>query len=617
MALLALSLGASIVALPPSAASAATTTMVIPASADTYVDSAAPATVFGTQTTISADASPTRYVFLRFDLTAVTGTITAATLRLHTRDTADAASPAGGTVRRITGNAWSESATTFNNRPSTSGTTVASFGAVARNAWYQVNASSAVASGGVVNLSIASTNNDGAYYDARESGANGPQLTLTIESGPSSTLTLMSTADTYVENGTAAGTNFGTSTTIVADNSPIRQAFLRFDLRAVSTVGSAKLRLHVVNNTNGPSPSGGTVSRVSGTWAETTTTYNGRPALGASLVAFGAVTQNAWVEVDVTNAAVAGSILDLALTSTNTDGAYYDARESGANAPQLVVSTTAPPPPPSGIVIAAVGDIACAPTSAVTSTSCRQLSVSNLIQNDPSIQHFLALGDLQYPNGELANFQSAYEASFGRFKAKTRPAPGNHEYNTTGATGYYTYFGPLAGDPTKGYYSFDVGTTWHVVSLNSNCSFVSCAAGSPQEQWLRADLSASTRACTIAYWHHPRWTSSSRGDNTNTDPLWRAIAGDGTELVLAGHEHVYERFAPVSATGAADTNGVRSMVVGTGGNSMGTFGTTHANSVVRLRAFGVLKLTLSTDAYSWQYVNESGTVLDSGSGTCH
>jgi hypothetical protein len=261
--------------------------------------------------------------------------------------------------------------------------------------------------------------------------------------------------------------------------------------------------------------------------------------------------------------------------------------------------------------------MACAPSSAVTSTACRQLQISNIVNNDATVEQFLALGDLQYPNGELANFQTAYEASYGRFKAKTRPAPGNHEYNTAGATGYYTYFGSIAGDPTRGYYSFDVGTTWHLIALNSNCSFVSCATGSPQEQWLRADLAASTRPCTIAYWHHPRWTSSSRGDNTIVDPLWRALADDGAELVLAGHEHVYERFAPLGATGAADANGVRSLIVGTGGNSMGSFGTTHANSLVRLQTFGILKLTLSSSSYGWQLVSESGAILDSGSGTCH
>ncbi len=614
-----------LVAFRPAAAEAAVVTQVVSASADTYVDSGAASTPLGTQGSLSVDASPTRYTFLRFSVPTVSGTITAATLRLHTRDTSDAGSPAGGTVRRITSTSWSEAATTYNNRPSTSGTTVGTFGAVSRNAWYQLNALSVVASGATLNLAIVSSNTDGAYYDARETGANGPQLVLTIETQPSSAVALTPTADTYVENGTAAGTTFGTATSFVADASPVRQSFLRFDLTAISTLASARLRLHVLNDSSGPSPFGGTVTRLSGAWGEATTTFNNKPAIGATVATLGAVTQNAWIEVDVTSAALPGAILELGITSSNTDGAYYHSRESGATSPQLIVSTTAPPtaPPPTsapaGIVIAAVGDMACAPTSQVTSTTCRQLTVSNLIHNDAAIQHFLVLGDLQYPNGELSNFQAqgGYAGSYGRFKAKTKPAPGNHEYNTSGATGYYTYFGALAGDPAKGYYSFDIGTTWHVVALNSNCSVVFCTAGSAQEQWLRGDLAASTRQCTIAYWHHPMYTSAGRGDNTNMDPIWRAIAEDGGELVLAGHEHQYERFAPVSATGAADANGVRSLVVGTGGHSLAGFGATHANSLVRIQAFGVLKLTLGTSSYSFQMINESGTVLDSGSGTCH
>jgi hypothetical protein len=260
----------------------------------------------------------------------------------------------------------------------------------------------------------------------------------------------------------------------------------------------------------------------------------------------------------------------------------------------------------------------CPPTSAVTATTCRQVAVSNLLVNDPNLQWFLALGDLQYERGELANFQSAYETSFGRVKAKTKPAAGNHEYDTTNASGYYTYFGAAAGDPTNGYYSFDVGTTWHVVALNSNCTFVACAAGSAQEQWLRADLAtAIARPCTIAYWHHPRFSSGSHGSDTSTGALWSVLQQFGSELVLAGHEHDYERFAPQSPTGAADANGIREFVVGTGGRSISSFGTTAANSLVRMTGFGVLKLTLGTNAYAWQFVDESGATRDSGTGTCH
>jgi 3',5'-cyclic AMP phosphodiesterase CpdA len=243
--------------------------------------------------------------------------------------------------------------------------------------------------------------------------------------------------------------------------------------------------------------------------------------------------------------------------------------------------------------------------------------VSDILVSTPGITDFLGLGDLQYENGELANYQSVYDPSYGRIKAKTHPAPGNHEYGTAGAAGYYQYFGAAAGDAAKGYYSFDIGTTWHVVALNSNCGTVSCAAGSAQEQWLRADLAASARPCTIAFWHHPRFSSgSTHGDTPSVAPLWDALAQDGAEVVLSGHEHVYERFAPQSPTGAPDANGVREFVVGTGGKSRYGFGTVKANSAARVQSFGVLELTLGSDSYTWQFVNDAGSVLDTGTGVC-
>jgi len=289
-------------------------------------------------------------------------------------------------------------------------------------------------------------------------------------------------------------------------------------------------------------------------------------------------------------------------------------RRAGSATP----STGLEPPPTEGVTVAAAGDAACPPGSAVTAATCHQMVVSDRIVTDPSVTWFLALGDLQYENGALASFETAYDASYGRLKAETKPVPGNHEYNTAGATGYYTYFGTTAGDPTKGYYSFDVGSTWHVVALNSNCAAVACAAGSAQEQWLRADLAAaSTRPCTLAFWHHPRFSSNEHGDDPTVAPFWNALSGAGAELVLNGHDHGYERFEPQSPAAAPDPNGIREIVAGTGGRSLYAFGAPHANSAVRDAAFGYLRLTLGDRAYSWQFVNESGVVTDSGTGTCH
>jgi hypothetical protein len=259
--------------------------------------------------------------------------------------------------------------------------------------------------------------------------------------------------------------------------------------------------------------------------------------------------------------------------------------------------------------------MACTPGSSVPSSSCRQLAVSNLVVNDPANDALLALGDLQYENGDVAGFQSAYGSSYGRIKAKTYPTIGNHEYGTAGANGYFTYWGAAAGAVGKGYYSYDLGDTWHVVTLNSNCDVVSCAAGSAQEQWLRADLAATTRPCVLATWHHPRFSSSY--SNTPVGPFWTALQQYGADVVLAGHEHSYERFNPQLPTGVAASNGIQEFVVGTGGRSLDGFGRALSTSAVRLSAFGVLKMGLSDGAYTWQFVDQNGTVRDSGSRACH
>jgi PKD repeat protein len=276
-------------------------------------------------------------------------------------------------------------------------------------------------------------------------------------------------------------------------------------------------------------------------------------------------------------------------------------------------------------VIAAAGDIACSSTSSDfnggqgTSTACRQLHTSDLLIG-AGLTAVLPLGDLQYPTGTLAEFQASYDPSWGRVKGITFPAPGNHDYDELGAAGYFQYFGPVAGDPAEGYYSFDVGD-WHVVSLNSNCGDVGgCDAGSTQEQWLRNDLANNPRACTLAYWHHPRFSSGFHGDDSDVEPLWRALYEAGADVALSGHDHDYERFALQTATGALDTAyGIRQFVVGTGGKSLRPLAVLSPNSeVFDSSSFGVLFMTLRADAYEWQFVPDSiGTFTDSGSQNCH
>ena len=232
----------------------------------------------------------------------------------------------------------------------------------------------------------------------------------------------------------------------------------------------------------------------------------------------------------------------------------------------------------------------------------------------------MALGDLAYPNGTAENFK-CYDQTWGRVKSRTRPSVGNHEFHSQGATYYFEYFGAAAGDPKTGYYSYDLGA-WHIVVLNSECKEVGgCQAGSPEEKWLRADLAAHPTACSLAYFHKPRFSSGlNHGDDPEITAFWQALYDNNVELVLNGHDHDYERFAPQDPNGKADPKrGIREFVVGTGGKSHREFGFTRPNSEVRNNdAYGVLKLTLKPGGYAWQFLPEAGkTFTDSGSGTCH
>ncbi len=234
-----------------------------------------------------------------------------------------------------------------------------------------------------------------------------------------------------------------------------------------------------------------------------------------------------------------------------------------------------------------------------------------------------ALGDEAYERGSARDFGRCYDATWGRFKGRTRPVPGNHEYMTPGAKGYFDYFGTVAGEPSGGYYSYDLGG-WHVVALNSNdCMRIGgCSVLSNQVRWLKADLSSNEdRTCTLAYMHHPRFSSGEEHGNTpEVGPLWDVLYDAGVDVVLSGHEHNYERFAPQDPGGRADPErGIHEFVVGTGGESHYEIGRTLSNSQVHNdNTYGVLKLTLYPKSYNWQFVPVEGqTFTDSGHARCH
>jgi hypothetical protein len=263
-------------------------------------------------------------------------------------------------------------------------------------------------------------------------------------------------------------------------------------------------------------------------------------------------------------------------------------------------------------VLAGAGDIA----------DCRDLAgaeaTAKLLEQIPGT--VMAVGDLAYPDGTKEDFE-CYDKTWGRVKSRTRPAPGNHEFHSAGAAYYFSFFGAAAGDPKLGYYSYELGT-WHIVVLNSECEAIGgCNAASQQEKWLRADLAAHPVACTLAYFHKPLFSSgSAHGDDLEIKPLWQALYDANADVVVSGHDHDYERFAPQTPDAAADPKrGIREFVAGTGGKNHRPFSPPHANSEVRDdTAFGVLKLTLRSGAYDWQFIPEAGkTFTDSGSGTCH
>ena len=265
--------------------------------------------------------------------------------------------------------------------------------------------------------------------------------------------------------------------------------------------------------------------------------------------------------------------------------------------------------------IMAAGDIACEPGDAVTSYRCRQHAVSDILVNAAPTA-VLTLGDNQYEEASLWEYNRSYDPSWGRVKYKTRPTAGNHEYRTWKARGYFDYFGTRAGHPDRGYYSFNIGY-WHLIALNSN---IARDAYSPQVAWLRADLADNSKKCTLAFWHHPRFSSGEHGSYSSVKPFWNELYRAGADVVLNGHDHNYERFAPQTPGGALDyERGIRQFVVGTGSKSQHGFETIKANSQVRkFGVFGVLELTLHAAGYHWRFVPEAGkTFSDSGWAPCH
>jgi hypothetical protein len=283
------------------------------------------------------------------------------------------------------------------------------------------------------------------------------------------------------------------------------------------------------------------------------------------------------------------------------------------------------PPPVPDPVLAAAGDIACdasVPEFHATlgsGTACQMRSTSDLLLAlQPSA--VATLGDNQYQNASVAGFAASFDPTWGRLKPQIRPAIGNHEVERDpAAAGYFQYFGAAAGDPTTGYYSYDLGA-WHIVVLNGNCAQVGgCGPGSPQERWLNTDLASHPTLCTLAYWHQPRWTSGLHGNNPLYGTFWQDLYRAGADVVLNGHDHDYERFAPQDPSGRLDTaRGIREFVSGTGGSRFESLRTKQPNSEALSQTFGVMALTLHATSYDWRFIPQAGkTFTDAGTTNCH
>lgn len=279
--------------------------------------------------------------------------------------------------------------------------------------------------------------------------------------------------------------------------------------------------------------------------------------------------------------------------------------------PMISSPGTPPPTSASDPVILAAGDIAKCGMPGAQQTAA-------IIQGIPGT--VLALGDNAYDNGLASEYTNCYDPTWGVFKDRTKPVPGNHDYITANASGYYGYYGAAAGDPTLGYYSFNVGT-WHILAINSNCNPVGgCGIHTPEDTWVKADLAATTAKCVLAFWHHPYYSSGSTGSTPQMATIWKDLYTAGADVVLVGHEHNYERFAPQGLNATADpVSGVAEFVVGTGGgNFTELVFPLQPNSMASAQnVYGVLKMILHPTSYSWEFISVDGSYTDKGTANCH
>jgi hypothetical protein len=565
-------------ALPLPTSSSPSTAKVFAPVADATVRQEIPSTNYGKSIQLRTDGSPLIRSYLRFDVQGMGGTVTKATLRVF----ANSSSSAGYKVHKVSDITWNENTITYNNAPPL-GSVVGSMGAFAGGVWTSVDVTSLITGNGTISLALAGINSTAVSLVSREGGVNAPQLVVNTSGAglpggatplPTQTALPASTPTNIVPITATLGQ-------IASPTTAPTQAF---------TATAAPTQPAIPTNT----PSLG---------------LSATPLPTQAFTATAAPTQIGSATTVPTNLPSATSVPTQTANPTRTPTAIPSATPTltKTSTPVPTLTGTWTPTPiatssGSSVVLVGAGDI----------SSCGQ-------NNDEATAKLLdgiagtifTAGDNAYDSGTFTEYTNCYDPTWGRNKARTKPVPGNHEYNTSGAAGYFQYF-----NTAPAYYAYNLGA-WHIYALNSE---IDGSATSAQVKWLQADLAANPSLCTLAYWHKPRWSSgTNHGSDSARQTLWQVLYNAGVELVINGHEHNYERFAEMNASGAAVSPGLREIVAGTGGQSHYGFGTPLAASQVRNSStFGVLKLTLRSNGYDWQFVPVAGaTFTDSGSTNCH
>lgn len=438
------------------------------------------------------------------------------------------------------------------------------------------------------------------------------------ESEADSSLLFKAEADARVEE-RRPDRNLGTSDYLEATRADRRnvESYLRFTVSGITEqIQSAVLRVY---STTDASEDGPAVYATDNSWVETEITWTNRPQRQGAPGANQQFTKRySWVDYDVTALVTGDGTYSFVLAAESNDRIRFSSRES-SNGPQLVITLASAAPTPTAVPAATVTPTASpATTGKNVLVGAGDIATCDRSEDELTAQLLDAIpgtvftaGDNAYKDGTSTEYTNCYDPSWGRHKSRTKPVPGNHEYNTADAAGYFQYF-----DNIESYYAYDLGS-WRIYALNSE---IDVSATSPQIVWLVADLAANPRECVLAYWHRPRWSSGEKhGDHPEMQTTWRIFYEAGAEVVISGHEHNYERFAEMDGSGTAVSAGLREFVVGTGGAGLYSFGAPLAASEVREDAtFGVLKLTLHETSYEWEFIPASGSSFrDGGSSNCH